>query len=58
MVRVLGRDARERYKHDIAYRYARNKLTEFRTEERRKVSNVCVCVRIHCSCDFLNFIHV
>ena len=34
---VLGRDARDKYKFDIAFTYARNKLTELRTEERRKV---------------------
>ena len=33
---VIGRDARE--KLDVAFTFAKNKLTELRTEERRKVS--------------------
>ena len=37
VVKVLGNDARDKHKFDIALKYARNKLTEFRTEERRKV---------------------
>ena len=35
---VLGRDAREKHKFDVAFTFAKNKLTELRTEERRKVS--------------------
>ena len=38
IVKVLGRDAREKYKFDTALKYCRGKLTEFRTEERRKVT--------------------
>ena len=33
----MGRDAKDKYKYDVAFTYAKNKLTEFRTEERRKV---------------------
>lgn len=36
-MRLLGRDTREKHKFDVAFTYAKNKLTEFRTEERRKV---------------------
>ena len=35
-MRVLG-NTREKHKFDAAFTYAKNKLTEFRTEERRKV---------------------
>lgn len=37
VLRVLGRDIRVKYKFDAVCGFAKNKLTEFRTEERRKV---------------------
>jgi hypothetical protein len=30
-------DSGEKYKYDMVFTYAKNKLTEYRTEERRKV---------------------
>ena len=39
MARVLGRVSQhERYKIEAALKYCKGKLTEFRSEERRKVS--------------------
>ena len=35
-----------RYKFDAALRYVKSKLSDLRTEERRKVKN-CVCACIH-----------
>ena len=29
---VIGRDAREKHKFDVAFTFAKNKLTELRTE--------------------------
>jgi hypothetical protein len=43
VARVLGRDARVRYKYDAVTGYAKSKLTEFRTEERRKVGLRVLC---------------
>lgn len=40
VVTALGRDARDKYKFDTAFKYARAKLTDFRTEERRKVRSI------------------
>ena len=38
VMRVIGRvDAREKYKLELALKYCRAKMTEFRSEERRKV---------------------
>ena len=37
IVKVLGREARDKHKFDIALKYCKSKLTDFRTEERRKV---------------------
>lgn len=37
VVKTLGRDAREKHKFDTALKYAKDKLTDFRSEERRKV---------------------
>ena len=38
VIRVIGRvDAREKYKLELALKYCRAKLTELRSEERRKV---------------------
>ena len=37
VVKILGRDARDKHKFDTALKYCKAKLTEFRTEERRKV---------------------
>ena len=34
---VLGPDVRDRYKFDALHTFAKNKLTDYRTEERRKV---------------------
>ena len=37
VVKALGHDARDKHKFDIALKYAKGKLTDFRSEERRKV---------------------
>ena len=37
VVRVMGRESRDKRKFDLAFTYCKNKLTDFRTEERRKV---------------------
>ena len=37
IVKTLGRDSRDKHKFDTALKYCKSKLTEFRTEERRKV---------------------
>lgn len=37
IVKALGQEAREKHKFDIARKYAKGKLTDFRSEERRKV---------------------
>ena len=34
------REAREKHKFGVAYTYCKNKLTDYRTEERRKVRNL------------------
>ena len=39
VVKTLGHDAHDKQKFDIALKYAKGKLTEFRSEERRKVRN-------------------
>ena len=36
-MKVLGREARDKHKFDIALKYCKSTLTDFRTEERRKV---------------------
>lgn len=35
---VLGRESRDKNRFDALFAYAKNKLTDFRTEERRKVA--------------------
>lgn len=40
LVRILGSEVRDRTKFDAVYTYAKNKLTEYCTEERRKVRKV------------------
>ena len=37
IVEALGHEARDKHKFDIALKYAKGKLTDFRSEERRKV---------------------
>ena len=37
VVRVMGRESRDKRKFDLAFTYCKNKLTDFRTEECRKV---------------------
>ena len=53
---VLKDDAKEKYKFDVALRYVKNKLSIFRTEERRRVSSkglymltyrICVYMYMH-----------
>ena len=41
-----------RYKFDAALRYVKSKLSDLRTEERRKVKN-CECACIH-ACMYMN----
>ncbi len=37
VAKVLGRDTRDRQRFDALHSFAKNKLTDYRTEERRKV---------------------
>ena len=37
IIKTLGHDARDKHKFDAALKYTKDKLTDFRSEERRKV---------------------
>ena len=47
---VLGCDARDKHKFDIALKYCKAKLTDFRTEERRKVGSITLICQLHYIC--------
>lgn len=43
----MGRDARDKHKFDMAFAFCKQRCTDLRTEERRKVVDTKLCILNH-----------